>query len=89
MTSSKLIPLNLLNYRLQLLSDRYNGINDLIFIHLLFPAIGLITIENFETAILGETLRKKKGNSLGDLSLRMCVNTYLGDLDYDTVQFGR
>jgi hypothetical protein len=61
MTSSKLIPLHLLNYRLQMLSDQYNGINDLTFIYLLFAAIGLITIENFKTTILGETLRKKKG----------------------------
>jgi len=60
MTSNKLIPLYLLNYRLQWLSDQYNGIHVLTFIYFLFTAIGLINFEDNETAILGETLRENK-----------------------------
>jgi len=58
-------------------------------IYFFLMAIGLINIAYIETAILGETLRENKDNSLGDLSLRMCVNTQLGVLHYYTVQSGR
>jgi len=46
----------------------------------------VITNENIERAIWGRNNKKEKVNNLGDLSLRMCVNTHLGVLDYDTVQ---
>jgi len=36
-----------------------------LLIYFIFMAIGLISIEDNETAILGETLRENKDNSLG------------------------